>query len=93
MQENAKTPVAGEFTSQGGRRVKVRCATFSQAMGLAEAAEAGSFRTMAAVAALVDELAEVEGLPADARPSGFLTVADCQKAVKIAQGSPDADFT
>ena len=65
-------PLAGEFTSDSGRKVTVRSATFSQVAALATCAS-------------------VEGLDPALAPSDALTVRDCQKIVKMAQGD-GADF-
>lgn len=82
-------PLAGEFTSDSGRKVTVRSATFSQVAALATAGDSAA--TVKASKALVDSCASVEGLDPALAPSDALTVRDCQKIVKMAQGD-GADF-
>lgn len=91
MPDKTKMPLAGEFTSKAGFPVRVRCATVSQVVALASAD--GSAAIMKATAAVIDGCAEIDGLAPGEKPSDFLTVADGQHVVRLAQGGGEADFT
>lgn len=89
MNPNARMPVAGTFTSAAGFSVTVRCASISQIVALATSGESSA--TMRVTKEIIDACAEIDGQP-EVAPSDFLTVADSQKVVKLAQGGGDADF-
>lgn len=88
MSNPVEMPVVGEFVSCAGRKVTVRAATFAQALAAATAADNAS--VMRAAKSLVDSCASVEGSGDGVSPTDILTVQDCQKVVRMAQGDcPD----